>query len=378
MRRSESPTARSRRPSRRSSPRARRRWSAPRGCSTCCATPASSMPVPPGCSSSPAARSQGCGARRSRLRSRPSLGRSGSRRCTSSSHGTATARRFSSRARTSTARRLEQALLEMGDCLLVVGEAPLVKVHVHTDDPGEAISVAVVMGAIDRVAIANMHVQTEERERRLAGERHLTRPPGRPFERRAHDRREHRDRARLDGRHARSRRRAADLALRAAHRPLRRRAVPRRGRHRRGGVLRPPARRRGTPVDGGPVARARTPPSFEELADFAHILVLPVSSQVSASAPGGTDRGRHARGRRPCHRPRRAHGIGRHGAPGAGRPAPARRRHGHGRGHGLVHRGPRPRLGADLRGHARVPAPRRPDRAHVGGASAARSACGRC
>ena len=38
--------------------------------------------------------------------------------------------------RTSTARRLERTLLEMGDCLLVVGEAPLVKVHVHTDDPG--------------------------------------------------------------------------------------------------------------------------------------------------------------------------------------------------------------------------------------------------
>ena len=73
----------------------------------------------------------------------------------------------------------------MGDCLLVVGEAPLVKVHVHTDDPGAAISAAVVMGAIDRVAIANMHVQTEERERRLAGERHLTAHPGRPFERRA-------------------------------------------------------------------------------------------------------------------------------------------------------------------------------------------------
>jgi uncharacterized protein len=31
---------------------------------------------------------------------------------------------------------LEAALLTMGDCLLVVGEAPLVKVHVHTDDPG--------------------------------------------------------------------------------------------------------------------------------------------------------------------------------------------------------------------------------------------------
>ena len=62
---------------------------------------------------------------------------------------------------------LEQALEPLGDCLLVVGEAPLVKVHLHTDDPGRALSPAAGMGAIDGVEIANMQEQARARERRL-------------------------------------------------------------------------------------------------------------------------------------------------------------------------------------------------------------------
>jgi DegV family protein with EDD domain len=62
---------------------------------------------------------------------------------------------------------LERELAPLGDSLLVVGEAPLVKVHVHTDDPGRALSAAVAMGAVDGVEIANMHEQTRARERRL-------------------------------------------------------------------------------------------------------------------------------------------------------------------------------------------------------------------
>ncbi len=63
--------------------------------------------------------------------------------------------------------RLEAELVPMGDCLLVVGEAPLCRVHVHTDDPGAALSRAVAMGAIDRVSIANMQEQIRQREERL-------------------------------------------------------------------------------------------------------------------------------------------------------------------------------------------------------------------
>jgi dihydroxyacetone kinase-like predicted kinase len=41
------------------------------------------------------------------------------------------------------------------------------KVHVHTDDPGAALSVGIAVGTIDRVEIANMHEQTQQREARL-------------------------------------------------------------------------------------------------------------------------------------------------------------------------------------------------------------------
>ncbi len=64
--------------------------------------------------------------------------------------------------------RLERQLVEMGDCLLVVGEAPMCRVHLHTDDPGAALTRAVSMGSIDRVSIANMQEQTRQREQRLS------------------------------------------------------------------------------------------------------------------------------------------------------------------------------------------------------------------
>jgi hypothetical protein len=62
---------------------------------------------------------------------------------------------------------LEGALELLGDSLLVVGDGSAVKVHVHTDDPGAAISAATAMGVVGRVEIANMHAQTFEREGRL-------------------------------------------------------------------------------------------------------------------------------------------------------------------------------------------------------------------
>jgi uncharacterized protein len=62
---------------------------------------------------------------------------------------------------------LESSLETMGDSLLVVGDETALKVHVHTDDPGAAISVATAMGVVGRVEIANMHAQTFEREGRL-------------------------------------------------------------------------------------------------------------------------------------------------------------------------------------------------------------------
>jgi DAK2 domain fusion protein YloV len=65
------------------------------------------------------------------------------------------------------ANALEAELERLGDSLLVVGDSTALKVHVHTDDPGRALSAGVAAGTIAGVEIANMHVQTIEREERL-------------------------------------------------------------------------------------------------------------------------------------------------------------------------------------------------------------------
>ena len=62
---------------------------------------------------------------------------------------------------------LEAELEPLGDSLFVVGDASALKVHVHTDDPGRALSLGVARGTVEGVEIANMHAQTREREERL-------------------------------------------------------------------------------------------------------------------------------------------------------------------------------------------------------------------
>jgi DAK2 domain fusion protein YloV len=62
---------------------------------------------------------------------------------------------------------LEAELERLGDSLLVVGDPTALKVHVHTDDPGRALQLGTAAGTIAGVEIANMHVQTVEREERL-------------------------------------------------------------------------------------------------------------------------------------------------------------------------------------------------------------------
>jgi DAK2 domain fusion protein YloV len=62
---------------------------------------------------------------------------------------------------------LEAELLPLGDSVLVVGDATALKVHVHTDDPGRPLSLAVARGAVSGVEIANMHAQARLRDARL-------------------------------------------------------------------------------------------------------------------------------------------------------------------------------------------------------------------
>ena len=52
-----------------------------------------------------------------------------------------------------------ERLMEIGDCVLVIGDIgdlAMVKVHVHTNNPGQALSYALELGEIDRIKIENM------------------------------------------------------------------------------------------------------------------------------------------------------------------------------------------------------------------------------
>jgi uncharacterized protein len=65
------------------------------------------------------------------------------------------------------AEALEAEVEKLGDSLLVVGDREALKVHLHTDDPGAALSLGTAAGTIEAVEIADMHRQTEQREDRL-------------------------------------------------------------------------------------------------------------------------------------------------------------------------------------------------------------------
>ena len=79
---------------------------------------------------------------------------------TRSSRATATAPSSSSRATASTPRRSSQSSSSSATpCSWSATEAAL-KVHVHTDEPGAALSLGTAAGTIAQVEIANMHEQT--------------------------------------------------------------------------------------------------------------------------------------------------------------------------------------------------------------------------
>jgi DAK2 domain fusion protein YloV len=56
---------------------------------------------------------------------------------------------------------IRSQLGELGDSLLVVGDPELVRVHVHTFEPGRAIDLALKSGAVDQVKIENMQEQSD-------------------------------------------------------------------------------------------------------------------------------------------------------------------------------------------------------------------------
>lgn len=62
---------------------------------------------------------------------------------------------------------LEEELGRLGNSLLVVGDSNKIKVHVHTDDPGQVLSLATRRGSLAEIEIDNMKEQTSARAERL-------------------------------------------------------------------------------------------------------------------------------------------------------------------------------------------------------------------
>jgi hypothetical protein len=56
---------------------------------------------------------------------------------------------------------IRERLTSLGDSLLVVGEEDLVRVHIHTYQPGQAIDAALAFGGVEQVKIENMQQQNE-------------------------------------------------------------------------------------------------------------------------------------------------------------------------------------------------------------------------
>ena len=144
----------------------------------CCARRASSTPAAPACSRSSAASPPS--SRASRCRRRRAEASSASTRCTRSSREFRYCTVFVVEGEGLDADGARAELEPLGDSLLVVGDATALKVHVHTDDPGAALSLGVALGTLERVEIANMHAQTAQREERLLRRALPDAPPRRP------------------------------------------------------------------------------------------------------------------------------------------------------------------------------------------------------
>ena len=260
----------------------RQRRPARRGCWPSCATPAWSTRALPGSWSSAGGRSRACAASTSRRRSRRSSARSASRPCTRRSRSTATARPSCSRATTSTATGWRDSCSRWATACSSSARRRCAGCTCTPTTPGAALTRAVEMGSLDRVAIANMHEQTRQREERLSAAPTLVALPG--------------GRADEGGLTAENTAVVLDSTADLPH-PEREHAnwrmVPLTVRFGDEqfedwrGIE--PAEFYRRLRNGGPHPQTAAPPPgaylrmFEELSDYAHIIVLPVSSKVSGS-----------------------------------------------------------------------------------------------
>jgi len=67
--------------------------------------------------------------------------------------------------------RLRETLMSIGDSVIVIGDLEFVKVHVHTNQPGRALSEALELGELDRLKIENMLEQNRELMKKYEAEK---------------------------------------------------------------------------------------------------------------------------------------------------------------------------------------------------------------
>ena len=67
--------------------------------------------------------------------------------------------------------KLRDYLNEIGNSVICIGDLSLIKVHVHTNNPGKALSKAIMLGEIDKIKIENMMEQNRQLRARYEAER---------------------------------------------------------------------------------------------------------------------------------------------------------------------------------------------------------------
>ena len=67
--------------------------------------------------------------------------------------------------------KLREKLIEMGDSVICIGDLELIKVHVHTNTPGKALTAALMLGELDKVKIENMLEQNRALVKKYEEER---------------------------------------------------------------------------------------------------------------------------------------------------------------------------------------------------------------
>ena len=67
--------------------------------------------------------------------------------------------------------RLRERLMAIGDSVICIGDLELVKVHVHTNKPGKALTYALELGELDRPKIENMLEQNRQLRAKMEAEK---------------------------------------------------------------------------------------------------------------------------------------------------------------------------------------------------------------